>query len=648
MGGGAMTLLSASGVGVRFGDRVLFESVTFLVRGGERWGIVGRNGSGKTTLFNILLGAEPSEGRVARAGGLRVSLMDQHRDFGAAASVWEAASGPFAELLALERSLEQQAHDIAAAGEALTQARLDRYDRDLERFQREDGYAIAARVDAVLAGLGFDPERSRSQEIATLSGGERGRLALVRQLVAPADLLLLDEPTNHLDLDTTRWLEEYLGGVAAAVILVSHDRVLLDNLVDHVLHIEARTATVYEGNYSSFVEQRAARRLAMERAHARQAAIIARQEDYIARNLAGQNSRQAIGRRKRLERLPRLSPPPGEAGTMSVRFEPGERGGDQVLVAEGLRIGFGERVLLADFTATVRRGEVIGLVGPNGAGKSTLLGALTGVRPGEGGSVRIPESITIAHYRQDLGEVPRDDSLYDVIAGLRTRWTRGQVQGHLGRYGFTGDAVLRRAGTLSGGELARVALAMLELERANLLVFDEPTNHLDVESIESLEDAISSFEGTVILVSHDRALLRALVTRVWILHDGRITDYPGTFAEWEQASAERAHAARVAASEETRVREVRERRKVRRQEDDRRDVQVARRAARRAVEAAEAAVAECEARVNRIQAELSDPDLYVAPGGIQRSVSLGAELEAARLALESAFEEWEGASRAAG
>jgi ATP-binding cassette subfamily F protein 3 len=583
-----VTILSATGVGVSFGDRVLLADVSFQIERRERWGVVGRNGSGKTTLLNLLLGTqEPTRGTIVRQSGLRAQMMDQHREFVGASTVWEAASGPFAELLAIEQSLEAQAHAMAAAGEAVTAAQLSRYDRDLERFQREDGYTIAARVDAVLAGLGFDPEGARTQAVATLSGGERGRLGLAQQLAAPADLLLLDEPTNHLDLDTTRWLEEYLEGLDCAVVIISHDRALLENVCDHMLHLEDRTAVAYEGSYSRFVELRGQRRLAAQRAFDKQATAIAKEEEYIRRNLAGRHAQQAVGRRKRLNRLPRLGPPPGTEGAMAVRFEPRERGGDQVIVAEEVRIAFGERVLLDHFSSIVRRGEVIGLVGANGTGKSTLLSAITGSRPAESGRVRVPDSITTGYYRQDLGEVPRDKTLFDIIYDLRTQWTRGQVQGHLGKFGFPGDSVLRKAATLSGGELARVALAMLELERANLLVFDEPTNHLDVESIEELEDAIGEFDGTVLLVSHDRALLRALVTRVWVLHQGRITDFPGTFGEWEQASRERAHAARVAAAEASKVNALKERQKVRRTEEARKDERQTKRDAKRATEAAE-------------------------------------------------------------
>ncbi|MGH7527993.1 MAG: ABC-F family ATP-binding cassette domain-containing protein, partial [Gemmatimonadales bacterium] len=496
-----MTQQAVSGVAVEFGSTVQFDQVTFTVSRGEKWGIIGRNGSGKTTLFRLISGeSEPSAGTVARASGLRCSVMEQHREFAGASTVWEAAAGAFADLLTLERSLAEQGAALAEAGDRCTPQMLARYDRDLERFEREGGYTMAARIDAVLHGLGFDPDAARTRPLAGLSGGERGRLGLVQQLVSPGDVLLLDEPTNHLDLETTRWLESYLRELEATVLLVSHDRAFLQAVVDHVLHLEANTTASYVGDYEAFLHQRAERRLTQQRAFVKQARVIAAEEDFIRRNLAGQNSAQAKGRRRRLERASRLSPPPGEEGAMALRLAADQRGGDQVLVAERLRLALADRVLVDDFTARVERGDVIGLVGPNGTGKSTLLRAIAGEHAPEGGTVRVPDSVRIAHYRQDLAQVPTDRSLYDIIGDLRPSWGRGPIQSHLGRFGFSGDSVQRSAATLSGGERARVALAMMMLSGANLLLFDEPTNHLDVESIEALEDAIADYDGTIILV----------------------------------------------------------------------------------------------------------------------------------------------------
>ena len=633
-----MTLLSLSNVAVEFGATALLRDVTVTVAAGEKWGIVGRNGTGKTTLFRLLTGAlAPTSGQVSRVAGTRVSLLEQHRDFGAATTVWEAAAGEFAELLALERALANQA---AALETDASEAALARYGRDLERFEREGGYTIAPRVDAVLHGLGFDPTEARSRELGALSGGERGRLGLARQLVSPADVLLLDEPTNHLDLETTQWLEQYLQETSATVLLISHDRAFLAAVVDHVLHVDEGTATPYTGGYTSFVMQHAEGLLTRERAADRQRRQVAKQEEYIRRNIAGQNSRQAKGRRTRLARLPRLSAPPRGEDAMAVVFEPRERGGDQVLDARDVRIEIDGRPLIRNFDGRIMRGDRVGLIGPNGAGKSTFLEAIVGARAPSAGILRLGGSIAVGYYRQDLAQVPLGETLYDIINALRPLWTRGQIQGHLARFGFSGDEVQRRADTLSGGERARVALAMIMLSGANLLIFDEPTNHLDVESIEALEDAVERYGGTVLLVSHDRALLRSLVTRVWVLHDARITCFDGSFAEWEVASEERAHAAAVAASEEEALRRVREHRRTERRQEPVTEPRAARRAAERALSDAMSRVSVAEAEVARVTAALADPSLYTTPEGVTQSGELGMALERARRALDAALEAW--------
>jgi len=618
-----MTQIGFAGVGVDFGATKLFSDVTFTVAPGERWGIVGRNGSGKTTLFRLLTGdLEPTRGSISRAPGLRVSLLEQHRDYGTATTVWEAAAGELAELLALEQSLVEQATNLAHDS---SPAALARYGEDLERFEREGGYAVTARIDAVLHGLEFDPAQARVTPLAALSGGELGRLGLARQLMSTAHVLLLDEPTNHLDLETTRWLEQYLAASERTVLLVSHDRAFLSATVDHVLHLEGGTTTPYSAGYTDFVAQRAERRLAQQRAYDQQQRTIAHEKDYIARNIAGQNTKQAKGRRKRLERLPRLSPLIGAAGTMALQLEVADRGGDQVVTAKNVTVAIGERTLVERFSGTLKRTDVVGFIGRNGAGKSTLLKALLGEHPIHG-ELRLGASITTGYYRQDLSQVPLDRTLYQVIEGLRPKWERGPIQGHLGRFGFSGQEVLRRADSLSGGERARLALAILMLSRANLLILDEPTNHLDVESIEALEDAIEEYDGTVILVSHDRALLRALTTRIWILHERRVTEFAGGFAEWEEVSTERAHAARVSAAEEQALRQGHERKELRR--------------AQREVQEAEAAVAALESEVARLVAALEDPALYTRPDGARAAHELGVLLETKKRELEAGLERW--------
>ncbi len=629
-----MSILAASNLAVVFGGHPLFEQVTFTVMPGDRWGILGRNGSGKSTLMQLVVGTRaPDRGTIARANNLRMALMDQYRDFGTASTVWEAAARGFADVFALEADLARQADALGAAGDAVTQTMLDRYADDLERFEHLGGYTASARVDAVLAGLDFDPEDARTRALDGLSGGERGRLALAGQLAAPADLLILDEPTNHLDLGTTRWLEEYLRGIDETVLVISHDRSFLAAVCDHVLHLEAQSGVAYDCGYAESLVRRHERRKAEQRAFDKQQAKISAEEDYIARNIAGGNSTQAKGRRRRLDRLPRLSGPTGESGVMSVAFTAGERGGDQVLVVDRLAVTIEDRVLLHPWSGILRRGDVVGLIGPNGAGKSTLLRTILAERPAQGGEARLMPATHVAYYRQDLGHVDPGTSLYDLIAHRRPLWTRGQIQGHLGRFGFSGDSVLRKAGTLSGGERARVALALMMLEDANLLVFDEPTNHLDVESIEVLEDAIEAYEGTVLLVSHDRSLLENLTTRIWALDDGHLTDYPGTFLEYEADAAARRAARQAAAARPAAPRKA----PVERKPDD----AAVRRANERALAESEQTVAALETELAAIEAELADPARY-APGADRTAVdALLVRRDTANSALTAALAVWE-------
>jgi ATP-binding cassette subfamily F protein 3 len=636
-----------SNVEISFGADPLVSNVTFTIASGDRWGVVGRNGTGKSSLFRLLMGTlEPALGAVSRQVGLRVALLEQLREFAGAHTVWDAASGPFAPLMALERSLAGQAERFSALGEGATEHDLARYAHDLERFEHEGGYTYASRVDEVLHGLGFDPQRARTQALETLSGGERGRVALARQLVTPADVLLLDEPTNHLDLETSAWLEQFLRDSSETILLISHDRAFLEGVVDHVLHLEDGRATPYTGTYTAFVRQREERRLTQQRAFSQQQRVIANEQDYIRRNIAGQNSRQAKGRRTRLDRMPRLSAPATDDDVMALRLEAAERGGDQVIVATDARVAQGERVLIDGFTSTLRRGDVVGLVGANGSGKSSLLRVIIGESAPDGGTVRLGGSISAAYYRQELTQVPAGQALTDVIAGLRPLWGRGATLSHLARFGFTGDTVQRSTDTLSGGERARLALSMLVLMHANLLLLDEPTNHLDVESIEALEDAVTGYDGTVVLVSHDRALLRGLATRIWSLSDRRITDFDGGFADWEAANAERARTASVDAASDTARRRSRERGRNIDAREQRRVEERARRTAQRALDAAEADVTRLDARVAELTLLLEDPSLYSSSDGVQRARELNVELEITKRDLAGAVGRWESVASA--
>ncbi len=679
-----MTLLAIGNAGMEFGASEIFRDITFTIAAGDRWAVVGRNGTGKTTLIKLITGdLAPSKGTVTRQPGLRIALMDQHRKFPEDMSLWDIVAGAFGELRALEHSLAEQASNLEHDhGEAA----MAKYGRDLERFERDGGYQMAAQVDSVLMGVGFDPEAAKVTKIGTLSGGERGRVALARQLATPAEVLLLDEPTNHLDLETTAWLETYLRETDRTVLCISHDRAFLAAMADHVLHFEGGTAFAYTGGYASFIEQREERRLTQLRQFDQQSKKIASEQEYIARNLAGQNTRQAKGRRKRLERMPRLSAPIGADGVMALRLTAGNRSGDRVIETEHVTVGVhsadGPRELIRDVNVVLERGEVIALLGPNGAGKSTLIKTLLEEHPVFAGRVKKGPSTTVAYYRQDLAHLPLDSAIYDVIADLRPLWERRQVQGHLGRFGFSGDEVQRTVGTLSGGERARVALALLTLSTNNLLILDEPTNHLDVESIEALEDAIEEYDGSCLIVSHDRAVLRGLVTQVWEVKDQKLVVFPGSFVEWEALRAENKikaekDARAISQRESEKNAKVRDRERELQRERERadkakeqaydksqakshghasghagakpgakpaaptsNDARKSQRAADKALSDAELRVSMLEAKIAGITDELDDATLYDTPAGVQKAATLGKALDDARDDLDDAVHDW--------
>lgn len=526
-----MTVLQVGNVRFGYAGDTLFENVTFSVGPGDRAALVAPNGAGKSTLLRIVAGEiEPDAGMAVIRKDASVGYYRQSHEVSAEGDVLSAFLSGYADVLTLRTELAH-AQESAASGES---SALDALSRAQDAYHLARGDELEREVSILAERLGFSPG-DLARPVKSLSGGERGRLTLGTILAKKPDLLLLDEPTNHLDLDTISWLESFLVGYRGALVVVSHDRAFLDTVSNQTLELGSRGLRVYPLAYSAYAEARQ-EDLARERSVLeRQQAFIEKTEDFIRRNIAGQKTKQAQSRRKMLDKLDRVSGPEDVwdvADRIAFRFAPAARSGDIVLDAKGLGASRGGRPLFGGVDLLLRRGERIGIVGPNGAGKSTLLKLLAGRGdPADVGTVKRGTNLQEGYFDQHLGEVDTSNTAVEEVRRVRGDFTVEAARQYLARFRFWGDDPLRNVGGFSGGERSRLALAKLLLEPRNLLFLDEPTNHLDIPAAEILEEALAGFEGTVLLVSHDRRFLENVTTRiVRVTRDG-VDIYPGSFKE---------------------------------------------------------------------------------------------------------------------
>jgi ATP-binding cassette, subfamily F, member 3 len=523
--------------GLKFGytNEPLFENVTFRLEAGERAGLVAPNGAGKSTLLRLLAGeVAPDSGSLLVKKEARVGYYRQSHESKLDGSVREALLAGFGDLLSLRGELGR-AQAEAASGE---RAALERLAELTERYHHAGADALEHRVEAIATKLGFrDADLERN--VRTLSGGERGRLELGLVLAADAELLLLDEPTNHLDLDTIRWLEEHLRGLRAAVIVVSHDRAFLDAACPFTFELGRRAFRTYPLSYSAYHEERAADLEREQKLAEEQAAMVAKTEDFIRKNIAGQKTKQAQSRRRMLDKLERVDRPEdvwARAARVRFRFADAPRSGDIVLEGKGLRAERGGNKLFEGLDLLVRRGDRVALVGPNGSGKSTLLKLLAGRgMQGDGGDVRRGTNLAEGYFDQQLGTLDPKKTCVDEIRSVKGDLNIDGARQYLARFRFYGDDPLRPVSSLSGGERTRLALGKLLLEPRNLLFLDEPTNHLDIPAAEILEEALVGFEGTVLFVSHDRRFLENVSTRTLCFTARGLDLYEGGFKDYEDA-----------------------------------------------------------------------------------------------------------------
>ena len=521
-----MSLISVQAVGRWFGDRELLKDVSFRIGQGDRVGLVGPNGTGKTTLLRMAAGRdEPDAGIVAYARGTRLGFLQQELLVDATGTVDEHARGAAAHLRELEMELREMEHQLGSAD----QETLERYSDLQHHFEHAGGYDFEATLRRVLSGLGLIELVHR--QVATLSGGERTRLGLARLLLDDPDVLLLDEPTNHLDVAALEWLETFLIERQVTALVSSHDRWFLDKVTSRTLSIEDRTVVEYKGAYTHYARQRADREAAQATAASRQAVEIEKTEEFIRRYGAGQRSKEARGRGKKLARLERIQAPT-HATKHTWNLDAADLGSETVLETTSLEAGYSTPVVRTG-PLRIGRDARVAVVGPNGAGKTTLVRTLLGDLPALDGYVSTAPMVRVAYLEQAQAELTGTASVLETLrasSGLGMQEARDL----LGRFLFRGDEVDRAVGVLSGGERARLALARLSVREANLLVLDEPTNHLDLAAREQLENVLADFGGTLMFVSHDRYFIDKLASEVWLIDDGLLRRFEGNWSKYQR------------------------------------------------------------------------------------------------------------------
>jgi ATP-binding cassette subfamily F protein 3 len=522
-------LFRLSDIKKSYGGAEVLRGASFQVNPGEKVGLVGRNGAGKTTVFRLITGEEqPDSGDLVSINGLKLGLLQQHVDFAHGETVHTAALSAFkeihdieAEMRALERRMESDHSEEI----------LDQYAELQTAFEHADGFTYSARAEAILMGMGFATE-TWSQEAATLSGGQKNRLGMVRLLLSGADVLLLDEPTNHLDVNAVEWLENFLHDFDRAYVVISHDRYFLDRTTDRIIEIENGRAVSYKGNYSKFTVERELRREQQQREYENQRAMIAKTQEFIRRNLEGQKTKQAKSRRNMLERLERVDAVSSEKHGGNFGLKKVERTGNNVLTVEDLSVGYGETRLASELNFSLMRGEVLGIIGGNGTGKTTLLKTVLGELRQIAGSIHWGTKTNIGYYTQNLDDLEYRNEVVQELRRVSPLADNGELRSFLSRFLFFGDDVFKRVGDLSGGEKGRLALAKLIYSRKNVLILDEPTNHLDIPSREALEAALDEFDGTIIAVSHDRFFLDKIATQILAFEGDEVDVFNGNYTEY--------------------------------------------------------------------------------------------------------------------
>jgi ATP-binding cassette subfamily F protein 3 len=626
-----MAVVIASALDKDMAGSPLFRGVSFKLERGDRMTLAGRNGAGKTTLLRMVSGETGIDGgELVFEKGTRVTLHDQRPPRERDLTLRDYVLSGCSYLVSLEAELRRLEGEMAERPDDGTL--LDRYSRAQGRLEHAGGWDWRNRALGPLHGLGFADEQL-DRRLSTFSGGELTRASLARALAGDPDLLLLDEPTNHLDIASLEWLEDYLTGLDAAVILVAHDRWFLEAVGTSVLELEAGRARFFPGTWHAWRREAAARDIQLGKQIDKQRAEIARMERFIERfRYKATKARQAQSRVKRLEKMERIERDPSDNRTLGFSFGGAERTGRVVLELTGGRLEVPGRTLLEDGELWLERGEHVSLVGPNGSGKTTLIEALAGRRELDGGKLRTGHNVQLGYLSQHAEELGSSGTVLEA-AQRATKLTPGKARALLGQFLFSGEEAEKPLDGLSGGERRRLSLAILVASGANVLILDEPTNHLDIDAREALEDALRAFGGSLLLVSHDRALLDAVGTRTFAVEDGTLRSYLGGWAEYSRVREERREAEAAAPRRKPKPSKAKSNGRAK-------PAGPSKNAVKRAADL-EREVERAEAALRAIEDELADPSAWASPTSSERATRKHA---AAKKAVEDAYARWEAAS----
>lgn len=615
-------------------DNIL-EDISFSINQNEKVGLVGLNGAGKSTLFNILTGEISADsGTIHMPKDYGVGILRQQTSVKSENTIYEELLSVFSDLIAMEESLRAMEREISEEGSRGDSNALEKlmasYADKSEQFQSLNGYGFKSEVKGVLKGLGFSDDFLH-KPISELSGGQKARVALGKILLQKPEILLLDEPTNHLDIDAISWLEKYIKDYDGTVILISHDRYFLDNTVSKIFHLERGKLNVYRGNYTEFMKKRKKDMELLKKQYDMQQKEISELKEFVEKNKARASTRNmAMSRQKKLDKISVMDAPSGENARSKIRFEPSVQSGDDVLHAENLSLSFDGIEIFRDASLRLYKGDHAGLIGPNGVGKTSLFKSIQGIIEVSGGTVSVGHNVHIGYFDQEQSNLDDENTVIDEIWNEYPKLTHSEIRTLLARFLFIGDDIFKEVSLLSGGERSRLSLLKLMLSKSNFLLMDEPTNHLDLDSKEVLEDAIMNYDGTVLVISHDRYFLNKISNKILEMKKTGIGEYLGDYDYYLEKKS-------IESQPEVEPSETANKTQAKAQKKKDRETEKLEKKEKKKLKDLEAQIAALEEHISILESKLCEPEVY---SDHELSLGINKELQEQKSLLEQQYEDW--------